>query len=232
MIDLKFLGRGSAFNTKEGNTSAYFIKDNTLFLIDCGETIFTKIKEKDLINDNVNEVIILITHFHSDHIGSLPSLIMYCYYCKNIKCKIYYPNLVSITKLLNSQGCIGLYDYIETSDILNKYNINILAEKITHVKEITSYYYKIADEDNIIMYTGDTCENENFCEFDTTILYDKIYHDCCLADYEGNVHTSLKRLCNLFKDKDFRKRIYCMHFDCNEAIIKAKELGFNVVEIE
>ena len=40
MQSLKFLGRGSAFNTVEGNTSAYFVRDNILFLIDCGETVF------------------------------------------------------------------------------------------------------------------------------------------------------------------------------------------------
>ena len=33
-MELKFLGRGSAFNVKEGNTSAYYKKDNMLLLID------------------------------------------------------------------------------------------------------------------------------------------------------------------------------------------------------
>ena len=36
-MDLKFLGRGSAFNVLEGNTSCYFIEKDELFLIDCGE---------------------------------------------------------------------------------------------------------------------------------------------------------------------------------------------------
>ena len=37
---LKFLGRGSGYNVKEGNTSAYIIKNKVL--IDCGEEIFRK----------------------------------------------------------------------------------------------------------------------------------------------------------------------------------------------
>lgn len=51
MQTLKFLGRGSAFNTAEGNTSAYHIIDNTLILFDCGETVFhTLIKNNKLSN--------------------------------------------------------------------------------------------------------------------------------------------------------------------------------------
>lgn len=233
MINLRFLGRGSAFNTKEGNTSAYFIRDNTLFLIDCGESIFKKIKEKEIINDDIKNVFVLITHFHSDHVGSLSSLIMYCYYCKNIKCSVYYPDMISIGRLLNSQGCFGIYDYINIEDksIWNKYEFQIISKAIPHVREINSYCYKILDDDISIMYTGDTCECDNFPLYDTTINYDRIYHDCCLVDYEGNVHTSLKRLCKLYPE-EYRSKVWCMHFDCYEAIIKSKELGFNVVEVE
>ena len=50
-MDLKFLGRGSGFNTKEGNTAAYCIKDDMLLLIDCGESVFQK-KRKRFIKWN------------------------------------------------------------------------------------------------------------------------------------------------------------------------------------
>ena len=39
-MDLQFLDKGAAFNPKEGNNSAYFIENNQLFLIDCGESVF------------------------------------------------------------------------------------------------------------------------------------------------------------------------------------------------
>ncbi len=42
-MELTFLGRGAAFNPKEGNNSAYFIEKDELFLIDCGERIFDKL---------------------------------------------------------------------------------------------------------------------------------------------------------------------------------------------
>ena len=42
---ITFLGSGSAFNPLLGNTSAYFVRNNKFFLIDAGETVFTKLNE-------------------------------------------------------------------------------------------------------------------------------------------------------------------------------------------
>lgn len=78
-MQLHFLGRGNSSNVKEGNTSAYFIENQHLFLIDCGETTFTKLLLLKKL-ENIKEIHIMITHTHSDHIGSLSSLLMYCYY--------------------------------------------------------------------------------------------------------------------------------------------------------
>ena len=233
MIDLKFLGRGSAFNTKEGNTSAYFLRDNTLFLIDCGDSIFQKIKENNLINDSIKDVIVLITHFHYDHVGSLSSLIMYCYYCRKIKCKIFYPNKLELLLLLRNMGCIEneIYEYYNCSDLLHKYNLEIIGNKVNHVEEFDCFSYNLIDNEDktSILYSGD----RNNIEYpqEELEIYDRIYQDTCLADYDGNVHTSLRKLCEIIPN-DKRNKIYCMHFDCDKAIVDAKELGFNIVEVE
>ena len=44
---ITFLGSGSAFNPLLGNTSAYFVRNNQLFLIDAGETVFRKLYESE-----------------------------------------------------------------------------------------------------------------------------------------------------------------------------------------
>ena len=90
-MELNFLGRGSAFNPKEGNTSAYFIENNELFLIDCGEDIFERIIKNNVLKD-IEKINALITHTHSDHIGSLGSLIMYSYYIIKKKVNIILPS--------------------------------------------------------------------------------------------------------------------------------------------
>ena len=73
---LKFIGTGSAFNTELGNTSAYIKQDQTLFILDCGETAFTRMKQLNIFED-VKNVYIAITHMHPDHVGSLGSLVFY-----------------------------------------------------------------------------------------------------------------------------------------------------------
>ena len=89
-MELKFLGKGAAFYPVLGNTSAYFIYDKNLFLIDCGESVFKKVYEKDLFSE-IDNIYVFITHTHSDHIGSLSSLILYCSHKIDIKTKIVIP---------------------------------------------------------------------------------------------------------------------------------------------
>lgn len=77
---LNFIGTGSAFNTKLGNTSAYIedVEDNeALFLIDCGSTTFNTMPD---YLKNKKRCIIAITHTHADHVGSLATLILYRFY--------------------------------------------------------------------------------------------------------------------------------------------------------
>lgn len=230
MIKLKFLGRGSAFNVKEGNTSAYIKQDDMLLLIDCGESIFQKILEKNLLDD-VKEVNVLITHFHSDHCGSLSSLIMYCFYCKRIKPNVYFPEEYQLRTFLDCTGCKlnELYNILDLSLLKERYEIGITPLKTLHVKEIPSYAYVLFNNNIPTLYTGDTTGNRNMKK----ILESNgiVYTDCCLSDYEGNVHTSLRKLCELVP-KEYRNKVYCMHIDCDELINKAKTEGFNVVEVD
>lgn len=89
MNQLKFLGTGSAFNTKLGNTSAYLLNNDksAMLLFDCGETVFSKLKPILEKNKNISEFTICITHSHSDHMGSLPTLLYYLYYMYKDECK-------------------------------------------------------------------------------------------------------------------------------------------------
>ena len=128
-MELLFLGRGSAFNYSEGNTSAYFIDKNELFLIDCGESIFERkaiYRNNEKITENVKNINIMITHTHSDHIGSIGSLIMYCYYVIKKKVNIiiskdclYKDDLINLIRIF---GCTKeMYRVIDEKKFDNKY---------------------------------------------------------------------------------------------------------------
>ena len=60
---------------------------------------------------------------------------------------------------------------------------------------------------------------------------DEIYHDCSSHDIEGFPHIGLNTLAGKIKD-EYRKKVYLMHFDSTDLILRGKELGFNVVEVE
>ena len=125
---LKFIGTGSAFNTELGNTSAYLKSNETLLLIDCGESVFARIKKINLLED-VKNVYIIITHLHSDHVASLATLIEYLNIFKGIVPNIILTNEDSneaqeqaISSFLSLQGIEDNVDFKGfTNNIIDAY---------------------------------------------------------------------------------------------------------------
>ncbi|MBE6160764.1 MAG: ribonuclease Z [Firmicutes bacterium] len=237
-MELNFLGRGSAFNSKEGNTSAYFIENKELFLIDCGEAVFERIIKNDVVKD-IEQINVLITHTHSDHIGSLGSLIMYSYYIMKEKVNIIIPTnakyIENIEMLLKAVGCTNdMYNYVVEDSFDNKYDIfsNIRFIETRHSDNLNCYGIVFATENGIIYYSGDT----NDIDVIRSILkknykIDKLYIETTLLNYEGNVHLYIGFLDEVINE-ELKKQVYCMHVESDECIKRVRELGFNVVDIK
>ena len=232
MNKLEFLGRGSGYNVIESNTCAFLKKNDTLLLIDCGESIFEKIVKLDLIN-GIKNVHVLITHMHSDHIGSLGSFVGYCYWKSKIKTNIYFYEKEKIGEFIKLTGAIEGESYIlhdTNNKRIDELNLTFNSSLTKHAKTVNTYSFLLKfDNGNDIFYSGDTYETN----FDV-IPYLKdgniIYHDTCLNDGEGNVHTSLRVLSEKIP-LEFRKQVYCIHIDGENFIEKANAEGFNVVNI-
>lgn len=122
---LTFLGRGSCYNVaKEGSTSAFYRIGVSLLLIDCGETTFSDLlKHKDILI-GVETISILITHMHSDHIGSLPSLIYYATFVLKAKVFILSADNDRIYNALNAMMYLEMEEYERVSK-----NISCLESK-------------------------------------------------------------------------------------------------------
>jgi len=234
---LKFIGTGSAFNTKLGNISAYIKENGILLLIDCGELTFDRILKMNLL-DNVSEVHIVVTHTHPDHIGSLGSLIFYCHFIKKIK-PIFHSADDKFIELLEFMGITYEHCYLYNCSFdrfaeIKTLNLQLLFIPTKHVKEIDSFGILILNINTRknAYYSGDSCE------IPKQILYGLecgelhcLYQDTCKADYHGNVHLSLRKLTELIPE-ELRGRVWCMHLDGGFDVSEAKELGFNVAEIE
>ena len=237
-MELKFLGRGAAFNPKEGNNSAYFIDNNKLFLIDCGESVFKSIIENNLLN-NIEIINIMITHTHSDHIGSLGSLVMYSHYILhkplNIIMKANAKHIPNINKILDGFGCLEeMYNYINEEDLDNKHSEfdSVRYIETRHCDELDSYGLLFNTKEGYVYYSGDTNELgpvKALIESDNPI--DKLYIDTTSANYPGNIHLNIDIL-NSEIPNDLKEKVYCMHLNDNKCFEKALEYGFNIVEKE
>lgn len=236
MIDLKFTGIGSAFNTKLGTNSAFFIKDKTLFLFDCGDSTFGKLKENEILQ-NIEKIVIFTSHCHPDHISSIGSLIFYLHYINKMKTEdieIIVGNSDTAYKLsiilLYSGVPVDMYTMTVSNQIFPnmRYGIEFTMLKTEHCDELDSFGIILSDlsDGNTVYYSGDSKE----IKLDILNLAHRYYQDTSLADYNGNVHLSLRRLCEEV-EPELRHKIWCMHIDNIELIELAKAEGFNVVKI-
>lgn len=72
---LTFLGSGDAFSSGGRlNTCMHVDADGTRFLMDCGASALAGFKQFGI--DTLDIDVILITHFHADHYGGLPLLLV------------------------------------------------------------------------------------------------------------------------------------------------------------
>jgi len=227
---LKFLGLGSAFNVKLGNTASYFENENSIFFIDCGGITFSKILDNNLIDNNKN-ITIVVTHMHSDHVGSLGDLILYCYYCKEIKPTIVFPNIDNITNYLSMVGVKP--EYYNIANLCNTYIIGEasfewMVQK--HVEDIESYGYIIKYNNLKIFYSGDAKEiNEDIINRFLKGEIQYIYQDVTFSN-KSLPHLNFNKLCNMIPF-ELRNRVFCMHFDEDFDIKLLTENNFNISHI-
>ncbi|GFP74869.1 MBL fold metallo-hydrolase [Clostridium fungisolvens] len=233
MKELQFLGIGSAFNTELGNTSAFIKEGKSLLLIDCGGTIFHRLKELNMFS-GVKDISVIITHTHPDHAGSLGEVIFYAYYILNIKAKIYFPNEKFIKTFF---GTVGVSD--EMYIMNGKSNISIEIDNIgmvglqfvesNHVETLPSFGFIMKLDGKNIYYSGDTNNvNPLIVEKLENGELDIVYHDTSGLDFEKYSHTSFRKIKEAFR-KELREKVYCMHLDEHISKQEIINSGFNVV---
>ncbi len=234
---LNFIGNGSDFNINRGNNCAFLREDDKILFLDFGESIFERVIKGNLLK-GVNLVYVAITHLHSDHVGSLPSLIFYTFYVKNIKTQIVSGDRLKDSELQKYFKLMGVnkkfYEFCPST--LNNSFKNIQTLKFTHVSHTKDLNHSYAITLNLlnrgnIYFSGDT-NDLGYVKSTINNLQDKdeFYCDSCLADYPNNVHFNIKKLAEIVPYKK-RKQVFCMHID-NESLIKEiKKLGFNFAEI-
>ena len=142
-MELNFTGKGSAFYPPFKNTGAYMLSGKALYLIDCGETMFDVLYHKlDLAS--IEDVYVILTHMHADHVGSLGTLISYFYCLFNKAIHVVYPQ-ETIKQLLTLEGITPLgYHYHETLPE-NPAGLTAVPVEVKHALDMKCYGYVLSD---------------------------------------------------------------------------------------
>jgi ribonuclease BN (tRNA processing enzyme) len=83
-MQLRFVGCGDALGSGgRSNTCFHVIGKRVNFLIDCGASSLPALKRQGIARDDID--LILITHFHGDHFGGLPFLLLDAQFTRRIR---------------------------------------------------------------------------------------------------------------------------------------------------
>ncbi len=219
---LHFLGDGSAFNLDDDNTAAYMTVGDALILIDCGEQICNRIIKRGLL-EGVTRVHLLITHTHSDHIGSLEGFIYYITYLTDKSLSVYYSHPSRLDKMMYMQGLERSYHTLPIPDTIEGFRVEAVKQK--HM--FGAYGYFFYSEEASFFYSGDTSViNSRAVSELREGKISRIYHEVSFSS--SPIHTPIADLEAVFLP-DERKKVYLMHFANDDNRKESVKRGFSIV---
>lgn len=231
---LNFIGSGSALNTSLGNNSAFIKEGKSILILDCGSTTFSRIQSLKLL-ESIENIFVLITHRHPDHVASLGDLIFYANYIINAKITVLTPDQENLGNLLKYMGVKSeLYSLNWPDKEFNLINsdleITISHVTVQHVEDMECYGYCINYKGIKIYYSGDAMciPKDIFHDFEQHEV-DYIYQDVCSYNNIENPHMYIKELYELINEKD-RDRLFCMHYDEGLDIAQVQQMGFRLIK--
>ena len=189
---LRFIGTGGCFSKKNINNAAYLNENGHLILFDCGETIFHQILKEDIINESINRIDIIITHFHADHVGSLGSLIFFTRFKKVKDVNVIFPDVKMLNTFLDISGIDrNLYYGRKPSDMeyfLKEY-AQLHGDVVNNeIIPMPSFGYHLKFKEYNFFYSGDTCIiNEDIVNKFNNNEIDYIYHEVSNDGYKAHM---------------------------------------------
>ncbi|MEM7548522.1 MAG: MBL fold metallo-hydrolase [Bacteroidota bacterium] len=168
MKNLKIIGSGDAFGSGGKYNTSFLVRDeNGGFLIDCGASTIIRLKQLNIDLTSIHTV--FISHFHGDHYGGLPFLILsfrYEYECEN-KLNIVGPKGIK-EKVYNLQEAM----YPDTGYLIDELNLNFTefdskngndikgvhceAIPVHHAPGAFPHGIRLSWNDKTLAYSGDT----------------------------------------------------------------------------
>ena len=213
-MQIKFLGTGGAFDFEYGNSAAFLHFRGKRILLDCGNSVYRKLRKTGLA-DNIDYI--LITHLHDDHVGSLNTTVLHHKYLLSLprKARILVPSqkFAEELKAFMDHGLRGPEDYAEFLPLETMPGITAIDTFGRHIPDMQTYGFIFEDEQEIVAYSGDLG--------DPNIIFDhlpqqderpvRVFHEMSFVRHD--VHTYYRDLIPRLQDY----QIYGYHLDPRQA---------------
>ena len=226
---LKFVGCGAALYPKLYNSNAYFELGGDLFLLDCGETAF---RQHFIAGhfEGKKSVTVIVTHMHTDHIGSLGTLIVYCFLKLGIRVRVVFPETEKLRTVFTLTG-VEPEHYTLYADIAESGETRVATQFVRvrhHDVMVHAFGILLTVQGRTLYYSGDAGEipQQVIALLENGSL-EAMYQDTSMHEHSG-VHCSFDQLQALIRP-EFRDRVYCMHYD-GEYFDQYRRAGFRTIE--
>ena len=207
-MKLNFLGNGSGFS--KSHNGAFFLRDNSFYLIDCSLLNLEKILS--LRPNNYRNIYVIITHMHDDHVSGLSLFIQKMFYVYGKMVKIVCP--IELENDINEDLKIkGLSKEMYEIVYPNKLGIKEIPTTHTPQLEGKCFGYAFTLDDKNIVYSGDTNTIEPFYPYldeDSEFYVDASVTGVVHVKYD-DVEEELSNIASLLD-------VYLMHMDDEEYL--------------
>lgn len=230
------LGTVSTYCNSISNCPGFLVRyGDRKILLDCGNGISRYLN----MPADLENLIIIISHLHSDHYGELLSLAQTSYVFHrlgllNNRIKVYLPNepdRIDFQYLLSLQK-ESYFEYIPYSEEYKLYFDNLKLSFVRNPHPVTTYSTKVDNGESSLVYSSDTGYNGNSLEKfakDANIL---ICESTFLSNQKGEIdnHLSALEAAQIAKNANVDK-LLLTHFwpsiDKEEYVKEAKEVFSN-----
>ena len=219
-VKLKVIGCGDAFGSGGRLNTCYYVEaENVHFLVDCGASSLPGLKKHNL---NVNDIdAVLITHFHGDHYGGIPFLLLdAAINGRQKKIQIISPHggkgrIVALLDLLYpgteviSKLNIEFLEY--SNDVsLNTGDILVKPFEMKHTPKSLPHGLRIEVSGKVLAYSGDTSWTDALLPLSESA--DLFICECNFYDASVEGHMNYLGLLQRLPDFSY-KRILLTHLD-------------------
>ena len=165
-ISLKVIGCGDAFGSGGQINTCFYVKGSRVeLLIDCGATTLPALKKYGINTKQID--LIILSHFHGDHYGGLPFLLLDldaygqekpltivsppgCRERLKTLLNLLYPGSALLEKLT-----VDFIDYYPYKTV-NSHHVTVNAFPVIHTPEALPHGFRINIQGMVISYSGDT----------------------------------------------------------------------------